>query len=423
MAATSTAAKSNTDKADRIQNQAMRIMTGAMRSTPVTTLETVTGLQTLDNRRNNKVLSQAAKFKRLPDHPMHERLNNPTKGRLKRSSFIHQSRLLERRDPELLDHEVRKILPYTVTPSWERHKLPTITKTIPGIISKDSQSDIARRSLTLDYIHTNFPENEWTHAFTDGSATEATRDGGGGVYIKFREEELHISIPTGKYSTNFRAEATALKTAATEIRKNIHKGHRKVAIFSDALSVLDALQNPRKRELNELLLSLTQLSSEAEVTLQWIPAHCGVHGNETADALAKEGGRLDQEDKSVTYQDEKTIIKSIINKKWRQTHPDFNPSDSLHRLSRADQVILLRLRTGHNRLNAHLFRLKIGQTDMCPCDTAPMTSPHLLQECPLHDVIRRETWPEETPLRDKLHGDVLALQRTADFIRATGVAV
>ena len=88
-------------------------------------------------------------------------------------------------------------------------------------------------------------------------------------------------------------------------------------------------------------------------------------------------------------------------------------------------VILFRLRThGHNRMNAHMFnKLQIGQTDRCPCDTAPMTTQHLLQDCPLHDVVRQEAWPEDPPLRDRLYGNPAALQRTAAYVRGTGVFI
>ena len=34
-----------------------------------------------------------------------------------------------------------------------------------------------------------------------------------------------------------------------------------------------------------------------------------------------------------------------------------------------------------------------------------MTGQHLLQDCPLHDVMRQEAWLEDASLRDKLHGD------------------
>ena len=90
-----TAAKSNFDKVSKVQNQAARIITGAMKSTPIQELESITGLESLEDRRDTKLLVQAAKFKRLPDHPMHNRLSKPTKGRLKRGSFVHQTRILE----------------------------------------------------------------------------------------------------------------------------------------------------------------------------------------------------------------------------------------------------------------------------------------------------------------------------------------
>ena len=40
-----------------------------------------------------------------------------------------------------------------------------------------------------------------------------------------------------------------------------------------------------------------------------------------------------------------------------------------------EQVILLRLRTGHNRLNAHMYnKFKVGESEMCPCDADIMTA-------------------------------------------------
>ena len=185
-----------------------------------------------------------------------------------------------------------------------------------------------------------------------------------------------------------------------------------------------ALQNPQQKELNELKAALVDLAAQTALTLQWIPAHCGIRGNETADRLAKEGGQLEQLNKQVSFPEEKAVIKTIFRRKWSQQHPDHSQSDSYQLLNRSDQVVLFRLRTGHNRLNAHMFRkLKIGQSEMCPCGTAPMTTEHLLQECPLQDGPRRATWPQPAPLRDKLYGDLEALRRTATFVRATGVPI
>ena len=63
------AAKSNFSKTSKVQNQAARIITGAIKSTPIQELETTTGLQPIETRRNTKILCQAAKYRRLPNHP------------------------------------------------------------------------------------------------------------------------------------------------------------------------------------------------------------------------------------------------------------------------------------------------------------------------------------------------------------------
>ena len=277
----------------------------------------------------------------------------------------------------------------------------------PGIADRGCQPEPERKSLTLEYVNIKYPEDQWTHAYTDGSAAEATRDGGGGVYIRYNDGIAQITIATEKYSTNFKAEAEALKKAAIEIRNNLPRTKPNVVIFTDALSVFSKLQIPRQKDLSEVETALVDLAAQTNLILQWIPAHCGIQGNERADRLAREGGQLEQEDRYTTDTDEKTIIKTLSKKKWKQQHPNYNQSNSLHKLNRTVQVILFRLRTGHNRLNAHMYnKFKVGESEMCPCNADIMTAKHLLQHCPLHDAMRRDTWPDPTLLRDKLYGSL-----------------
>ena len=80
--------------------------------------------------------------------------------------------------------------------------------------------------------------------------------------------------------------------------------------LSDALSVLQALQTGKDTDLNNLMSNITRLCMKHTVILQWIPSHCGIHGNETADTLAKEGTTYAQNDRSTTYSEVKTIIKA-----------------------------------------------------------------------------------------------------------------
>ncbi|GFR99825.1 hypothetical protein ElyMa_002801600 [Elysia marginata] len=76
--------------------------------------------------------------------------------------------------------------------------------------------------------------------------------------------------------------------------------------------------------------------------------------------------------------------------------------------TRAEQVTIFRLRTGHNRLKHHLFsRFRIGDGPNCPCganrqDANHQDAQHVLQDCPLLDDARLKYWPEPREMNQKL---------------------
>ena len=92
---------------------------------------------------------------------------------------------------------------------------------MPGVVGRLCHPEPESKSLTLEYVNAKYPEDQWTHAYTDGSAEEATRDRGGGVYIMYNDGQAHITTATGKNSANFKAKAEALQKAAVEIRDNL----------------------------------------------------------------------------------------------------------------------------------------------------------------------------------------------------------
>ena len=57
---------------DKIQNQAMRLITGAMKSTPIKVMEETTAISPLGHRRDMRNLIQAERYKCSPSH---QRLN------------------------------------------------------------------------------------------------------------------------------------------------------------------------------------------------------------------------------------------------------------------------------------------------------------------------------------------------------------
>ena len=89
---------------------------------------------------------------------------------------------------------------------------------VPGIGPKDSQNDLMRKSITLEHLQQCYPKETWTYIFTDGSAVDATCNGGAGVYVKYPDgTDDRLSFATGLYSTNYKAETEALRAAAALI--------------------------------------------------------------------------------------------------------------------------------------------------------------------------------------------------------------
>ena len=169
-----------------------------------------------------------------------------------------------------------------------------------------------------------------------------------------RRQNQPWQVATGLYSTNYNAEAEALKTAAAHIEVSAHAFHS-VVLLTDALSILQALQSNRYTNHNNLSAALASLCRSHAVTLHWIPSHCNVPGNEAADSLAKEGTTKEQVDRSTIYAEVKTILKAKHHCKWRLEHPRCKKTDPYNLLTRREQVTVFRLRAGNNRLNHHLW--------------------------------------------------------------------
>ena len=85
---------------------------------------------------------------------------------------------------------------------------------------------------------------------------------------------------------------------------------------------------------------------------------------------------------SLSFHEKKTIIKTCARPRVEQ--------DDYHQLSREEHVIILSLRSGHNRLNHHLStKLKLVPSPLCACGAENQTAEHILQR--ISDVIYTTT--------------------------------
>ena len=99
------------------------------------------------------------------------------------------------------------------------------------------------------------------------------------------------------------------------------------------------------------------------------------------------------------------------------------PND-YHTQNRVGQIILIRLRTGHNRLNSHMHRkMNLVPSPLCTCGTEDQTTEHILQRCPAYQHLRQQIWSDGTALHQNLYGKKEELERTVSFIQQAGLSV
>ncbi|KAK7469767.1 hypothetical protein BaRGS_00036194, partial [Batillaria attramentaria] len=153
-----------------------------------------------------------------------------------------------------------------------------------------------------------------------------------GTYIlQPKKPSVSLSAPCGALSSNYKAQASALSLAAGFFI-NQHETPQRIVFLTDSLSALQVLsEKDPDQSLKDLKHQLNTLSKKAAVVLQWIPAHRGISGNETADRLAKEGSKKDQQHAGLSYREARAITKNRWSTQLHNTLPGYKLyHDSLH---------------------------------------------------------------------------------------------
>ena len=174
-------------------------------------------------------------------------------------------------------------------------------------------------------------------------------------------------------------------------------------------------------------------SYNIQITIQWIPSHCGIEGNETADQLAKKGSLLPQPNVPVSYDTVRCMIKQNSKIDWlnewalgksgrtlfrHMPKPDLK--DNISSLNRKEQSTIFRLRTGHFPLNYHLNRFRPDHSPVCQLCSCPYeTVTHILFDCPKLTDLRSHLLPSSPSLDNTIYSTTDQLKNTCQFIFMT----
>ena len=311
------ASKSTTSSLDRIQNQAGRLICGGFRSTPSAACEIDANLEPMDIRRERATLEATERYRRLPEkHPNRKQIDRwRSTQRLQQLSPIQAAHnIMEKHHLPDNREPLQKI--QNIPPGTTLRKAVIKTTLLDPSLNKNSDPlTLKQGSLETVDSYSNVP----IHVYTDGSAFKATINAGAGVLMKYPDgTKIKSSTPCGQYCSNYTAEIKAMDKAVDTLHSQFSDKvypPSDIVVFTDSLSALQDLESTAQTTNTDITDLSTKIDAilgdfNLQLTLQWIPGHIGIQGNEAADKLAREGASQEQPDKPLSIQTTKQILRN-----------------------------------------------------------------------------------------------------------------
>ena len=275
--------------------------------------------------------------------------------------------------------------------------------------------------------------------YTDGSAVKAVAKAGLGVWIMYPDGSSNqISEACGTICSNYEAENFAIQKALDHLDQKFTSSPTSatnVVLFTDAKSILQSMEG---QDIDEETLQILikadrfQASHKVKLTMQWIPGHTDLHGNDRADTLAKQGSLKPQPITPATLNTAKQMIRQAYKQEWmrnwengttgRKVYENMKApkQEDTEKLQRKDQTVIFRLRTQHVPLNFHLNRFNPTIPPLCVlCDYPYETVEHVLFHCKGLQDLREIHLPSLPNIENTLYSSPEQLRRTAYFFHMT----
>ena len=379
---------------DVVQNQALRLITGQPRSTPVDALRLEAGVSGYGVLIDRMCLSSVEKALRRPsDHPMFQSWQEAVPPKNQRSCWKARGDKLLEKIPEVA--KARKKIPMYSCPPWQELCDLEVYTEIPGICGKDDPLQV-KKTTTMARI--NSFKADFV-IYSDGSATAGCSNGGAAAIVTRGVAESPVVLQEliakgAAFTSSYEEELNAASMAVEWIADQDIDQFCLIVLATDSQSLCAAMSGTSD-QLEPLLAGLGKLS--CKLVIQWIPGHSDVMGNELADEAAKKAAKLHGPGRDISYESSRLLAKKFIpdpppeHKRSQLVYSKLSRKREAEIATRSEQVTLARIRGGHHLMFGETrHRYNKEEDPRCPrCGHDIETMTHWLLNCPGTEAARQ----------------------------------
>ena len=399
------------NKCQKLQNQALTIITGAYKGSPIKALEVEASILPVKVRHQKQLIFYGIRILRLQrDHVIQEHLFSPVEDELTITNKIDLGLLDFIGKPVTQLMRIGSILKPLASlnnleqlnikwiPPWSQAFIHTRISTQSKEVTKDEHLQHLKSINLNDVI-----------IYTDGSLSGTTGSSiGFVVYLPVTREMRCFSYNLGDSTGITDAETYCILKAT--LYANKYFTNKTIHIFTDSQASILRVKHSSNLYSHQIRLA----SKGSTVHLQWCPAHVGIEGNELADRLAKGGGKKSplKRDKFTSHSFIKQKAREWTIQAWQRdwnlelwheeegrkakglgkyyrlqaqsNHPNFNTKlFNFQECSRETECGYFQARLGVGNTRVYLHMIGKVQDNMCNfCGRERQTVQHLLLHCP-----------------------------------------
>lgn len=377
------AKKTNKQILNTINNQCLRKITGCTKTTPLNSLNAIASSQPLDKRHHYITCKEIARS--------FNNQNIISKQLLSLNSNIDNSKLSYLEKVYLEEKNVFTKIAPTVKFTLNQKSLDIKTKLGDIDTTKKNTNPFVIKSSFL-FLQNNTYKNR-PSIYTDASKEE--RLVGIGVYNAHNNRRYSFKLLNETCITT--AELIAINTALNLIDEDELAN---AVIYTDSKSSCLIIQSSLNyKKVPTLIQEIIKKASKWNTTIQWIPSHTNISGNELADKLAKQGLN------SSTTLSNDILIKDAFNtfkinlmektnlwyreyaeekgKTFYQFQPIIEKESWFFNknLTNEQTRLLNRLLVGHDYSKYWKAKMKLVDEENCDLCDEPETAEHIILHC------------------------------------------